>query len=75
MTDAAWYDLSQHDLSSEKSWENKSKFLEANSKKASVTGRARKMHAFKSGFSLLLLLPFHLKEKSWLIEAWQVVNF
>lgn len=63
MTDAAWYDLSQHDLSSEKSWENKSEFLEANAEKTSVKGRARKMHAFKNGFSLLLLFPSHLRKK------------
>lgn len=75
MTDAAWYDLSQHDLSSEKSWENKSEFLEANAEKTSVKGRARKMHAFKNGFSLLLLFIFYLKKKSWLMETWQVVNF
>lgn len=75
MTDAAWYDLSQHDLSSEKSWENKSEFLEANVEKRSAKGRARKLHAFKNGFSFLLLFSFHVKKK-WLANRnLQVVNF
>lgn len=65
MTDAAWYDFSQHDLSSEKSWENKSEFLEANAEKRSAKGRARKNYALKNGFSFLLLFSFHIKKK-WL---------
>lgn len=73
MTDATWYDLSQHDLSSEKSWENKSEFLEANAEK-SAKGRARKMHALKNGFSILLLFSFHIK-KNWLANRnLQVIN-